>query len=271
MTEAFLFIAAPIVMGGLMVLIHSYLGLHVLERNVIFVDISLSQVAVLGALLSTFLLPELEKGSVHLALSLSFCLIVSLLFTLLRRREKAISQEAIIGLTYAFASGALVLISEKMPHGIEQLKHSLVGNILYVSWQQVFETAVVYFVVGIIHWVYRKNFWGASKDEASHYSWDLLFYFLFSVVITFSTQHAGVLVVFALLVAPAATAVRWTKSRSKQLFLSWGIGFLGIIIGFAASYHWDWPAGPTLVCVLCSGFFIGLLVQPKQTLTNLHS
>jgi zinc/manganese transport system permease protein len=262
------FLAAPFVLAILLVGIHAYLGLHVLTREVIFVDISLSQVAALGSAVSLFFISEGEGHWLALSLSLSFCLIVSFALALLRHFEKSVSQEALIGMTYALASGALILVADRLPHGAEHLKEALVGNILFVTWPQVMETFVIYAVVAVLHWVFRKKFWSASRGEKGLFWWDFLFYFLFGIVITFSTRHAGVLVVFSILVAPAALASRFfgasPAALKPKIFLAWSVGVLGLAISFLLSYFLDLPSGACIVCTLTTLFFLALLFRPKK-------
>jgi zinc/manganese transport system permease protein len=263
------FLAAPFVLAILLVGIHAYLGLHVLERDVIFVDISLSQVAALGAAVSLFFVHDGENASLAFSLSLGFCLVAAFALALLRHYEKSISQEALIGMTYALASGALILVADKLPHGAEHLKEALIGNILFVTWPQVLQTLIIYAVVGLGHWKFRSQFWKASRGEKGLFWWDVLFYFLFGIVITFSTQHAGVLVVFSILVAPAALASRFFKDSQHQLMkrlgLSWLVGSLGILAAFILSYNLDLPSGAAIVCTLTIVFFLSLLGGRKKT------
>lgn len=265
MLEAIAFLAAPFALAVLLVGIHAYLGLHVLEREVIFVDISLSQVAALGSAVSLFFVHEGEGVGLALALSLSFCLATSFALALLRNHEKSVSQEALIGMTYALASGAMILVADKLPHGAEHLKEALVGNILFVTWPQVLQTFGIYSAIGIAHWFFRKQFWQASRGESGMFWWDFLFYFLFGVVITFSTRHAGVLVVFSILVAPAALATRFfpdtKESLISRLILAWTVGSLGLLLSFVLSYNLDLPSGASIVCTLTVLFFLALLIK----------
>ncbi|NUM88509.1 MAG: metal ABC transporter permease [Bdellovibrionales bacterium] len=254
MIDALHFLAPPVALAVLLVGIHSYLGLHVLAREVIFVDIGLSQVAALGAALSMFWRPEGE-GSLSLICSLGLCLLTAAALALLRRWERKLSQEVLIGMTYALASGLLVLVTDRLPHGTEHLKHAMVGNILFVSWRQVVETGLVYAAVGIVHWIFRRQFWSVSTGAGVSFAWDFFFYFLFGVVITFSTHHAGVLVVFAALVAPAALARRFLSTVGAQLKAAWGIGLACMLAAFAVSYVWDLPAGPSIVALMGAVFF----------------
>lgn len=266
--EAIQFLAAPFALAVLLVGIHVYLGLHVLEREVIFVDISLSQVAALGSAVSLFFAHEGEGTGLALTLSLTFCLVTSFVLALLRHFEKSVSQEALIGMTYALASGALILVADKLPHGSEHLKEALVGNILFVTWPQVLQTFLIYSFIGILHYLFREQFWRASRRESGVFWWDFLFYFLFGIVITFSTKHAGVLVVFSILVAPAALALRFFPNKKTQLpaclSLAWLMGTVGLGLAFILSYNFDLPSGASIVCTLTSLFFLALLFRRKE-------
>ncbi|MGE4131624.1 MAG: metal ABC transporter permease [Bdellovibrionales bacterium] len=254
MSDAITFLIAPAVLTILLVGIHAYLGLHVLERGVVFVDIGLSQVASLGATVSLFFVEE-EGGWISMSLSIFFCVMTAIALALLRKFERKISQEVLVGLTYALASGLLILVADKLPHGTEHLKHAMVGNLLFVTWPQIFQTAAVYGVVGLIHGIYHRQFWASSRGHQGGFLWDFLFYVLFGIVITFSTHHAGVLVVFSILVAPAALAIRFFKRTKVQLLSAWTMGSVAVILGFTASYFWDWPTGAGIVAVVTAGFF----------------
>jgi zinc/manganese transport system permease protein len=259
------FLAAPFILSILLVGIHAYLGLHVLQRDVIFVDISLSQVAALGGAISLFF-NESADSPLSVACALGLCLIVAFALSMFRQMERKISQEAIIGITYALASGTLILVLDKLPHGGEHLKSALVGNILFVTWPHVLETATVYIAVGFIHFLFRKKFWAISSGREKSMIWDFLFYFLFGVVITFSTHHAGVLVVFSILVVPAALACRFANDLSRRLAFAWAYGLAGIVAAFGLSIRFDWPAGAAIVTTLTASFFailLGRLVYEK--------
>ena len=258
MNEILIFFAAPVALSVLLVGIHAYLGLHVLEREVIFVDIGLSQVAALGSSLC-LLFTMTEESPYQIPSSLALCLLVAVLLSLFRKYEKKISQEVIIGVTYALASGALILVMDRLPHGAEHLKNAMIGNILFVTWPQVAFTAVIYSLIGILHFIFRKQFWKNSKGQEKSFFWDFLFYFLFGIVITFSTHHAGVLVVFSILVIPAAMAIRLESRTSRRLYCAWLLGVLGIFLSFYLSYKMDFPAGAGIVTTLASAFILFLV------------
>lgn len=265
MIETLQFLAAPFALAVLLVGIHAYLGLHVLAREVIFVDISLAQVAALGATLSLFFVDEDENAFLSLSFALGLCLLVAFALALLKRYEKSISQEVLIGMTYALASGLLILAADRLPHGAENLKEALIGNILFVTWPQVFYTFATYSAVGVVHWIFRHQFWKASRGEPKMFWWDFLFYFLFGIVITLSTRHAGVLVVFSVLVAPAALASRYYLDLTRRLLLAWFVGVLGIGLAFILSYKLDLPSGAAIVVTLTAVFFLSLLFVRKRS------
>lgn len=269
--EVIQFLLPAIVLSFLLVGIHAYLGLHVLEREVVFVDIGLSQVAALGGAISLFFVHEHTGENTYLTIlfSLGLCLFTSFGLAMLRHFEKVISQEAIIGITFAMASGALILVLDRTPHGAEHLKEAFIGNILFVTWPTVMITSIIYSLIGFIHFIFRQQFWACSRGESSSLLWDFLFYFLFGIVITFSTHHAGVLVVFAILVVPAALANRFLPQANilKKLLFAWILGFSGVCTAFILSYFYDLPAGAALVTTLTVSFFlllVGKIIYEKN-------
>ncbi|MBI3543686.1 MAG: metal ABC transporter permease [Deltaproteobacteria bacterium] len=161
--EALQFLAAPFVMCLILAGIHCYLGLHVLARGVIFVDLSLAQVAAFGATVA--ILFGFEHGSAATYfISLGSTFAAAALFALARRHEKLFSQEAIIGIVYALASAAVVLVVDRIAHGAEHIKDLLVGQVLWVTWHDVIKTSGIYGVVSLVHFVFRKQLIGASFD-----------------------------------------------------------------------------------------------------------
>ncbi len=262
MTDSILFLSAPFALTALLILIHSYLGLHIIERDIIFVDISLSQVATLGAATSAIFFHD--SPGWNISVSLIFCCLASILLAVFRRVERKISQETLVGITYALASGFLILVLDQSPHGSEHLKNSLIGNLLFTTWAQVYLVAVVYALVAIAHYFFRTEFWQSTCGQKSSLWIDILFYFLFSVVITFSTHHAGVLVVFSALVIPAALATKQGGSLLRRLGTAWSFGILAAIVSFILSFHFDWPLGAGLVVTFATLFFFIISVGAVQ-------
>ena len=262
MLEAFRFLSAPFAMCLILAGIHCYLGLHVLARGVIFVDLSLAQVAAFGATLAILLGFDHHSSAAYFV-SLSCTFIAADLFALARRFEKRFSQEAVIGITYALSSAAVVLVVDHMAHGAEHIKDVLVGQVLWVTWADVAKTAAIYSVVSVVHYVFRGPLLRASfsRDDQTSGRWDFLFYALFGVVITSSVSMAGVLQVFAYLIVPALLSTLFFTSIRARLLFGWALGFVLSFVAMALSYYWDLPAGAFIVVcfaglpVLCLLFF----------------
>lgn len=267
MPDVFQFLLAPLVMCFLLAGIHCYLGLHVLARGVIFVDLSLAQVASLGATAALLWDAEHHSSSGYL-LSLGATFMASGLFAVARKIEDRIPQEALIGVVYAFSSAAVVLVVDRLAHGAEHLKESLIGQILWVTWEDVVKTAVVYALVALIHWLFRRQFIANSFSSNHSVKWDFLFYALFGVVITSSTSIAGVLLVFSFLIVPSLMSGFVSRTLAQRLMAGWAIGGSVSGIGMYLSYKMDLPVGAVLV-VLLTGIpilalpFVALLSAKK--------
>jgi len=233
--------------------IHSYLGLHVLRRKVIFVDLALAQIAALGTTVG-FLFGVMPGTTGAYWFSLSFAFIGAAVFSISRFRHEKIPQEAVIGLAYAIAASIAILVIDKAPHGAEHIKEILTGSILWVKWSTILNAAIVYSFVGIFHFIYRKQFILISEHPEEAYKkgmnvrfWDFLFYVSFGVVITHSVGTAGVLLVFVFLVVPAIASMLITEVLWKQLIIGWTLGVFVSFIGLYISYAADLPSGPTVV------------------------
>jgi zinc/manganese transport system permease protein len=245
--EAVRFLAAPFVMCLILAGIHCYLGLHVLARGVIFVDLSLAQVAALGATVAILFGMEHHSGGAYLV-SLCFTFVAAALFALARKYERVFSQEAVIGIIYALASASVVLVVDRVAHGAEHIKDLLVGQVLWVSWRDVARTALIYGGVSVVHYVFRKPLIEASFGAgAGGGRWDFLFYALFGVVITSSVSLAGVLQVFAYLIVPSVVSTLFFGGIRSRLLFGWVLGFVLSLLGMGLSYAWDLPAGAVIV------------------------
>jgi zinc/manganese transport system permease protein len=233
--------------------IHSYLGLHVIRRKVIFVDLAFAQIAALGTLIAfLFGIPPHSGGSFVFALLLTVA--GAAVFSLCRFRESRIPEEAIIGLVYALAAATSILLIDKAPHGAEHLKEIMTGSILWVRWESILVAAVVYAGVGLFHYVFRKKFILISEHPEKAWEsgvnvrfWDFLFYLSFGVVITVSVDVAGVLIVFVFLVAPAILAMTLTDRLGRQLLLGWGLGLVVTTFGLLLACLADLPTGPAVI------------------------
>ncbi|MGH7700538.1 MAG: metal ABC transporter permease [Gemmatimonadales bacterium] len=250
----------PFVACMVLVAMLSYLGLHVIAREVIFVDLSLAQVAAFGSITAPLLahLLGFEAGATTASLfALLFTALAAALFALTRTVGRGrVPQEAIIGIVYVVASAATILAAANFPGGSEQVEKSLVGSILWVTWPTILKLAAAFVLLGAFHYVLRHRFLTVSfhPDEAQRQGWsirwlDFLFYLSFGVVITLVVPVGGVLMVFTFLVVPAAIAFLFTRDMRRLAYIAWGSGALASALGLWMSYRFDLPTGPLIVCM----------------------
>ncbi len=233
--------------------IHVYLGLHVLARGVIFVDLALAQVAALGITVALLAGHAMQSDAAYWY-ALTFTVGGGVLFSVSRTRRAPIPQEAIIGIVYAVSAAAAVLVVDRAPQGSEHIKQLLVGSILTVTPAEIRTLALLYAAIGALHWVIRRPLLQISFDPEAAIKegrwirwWDFLFYASFGLVVTSSVRIAGVLLVFSYLMVPAAMGALLTPSVGGRLLFGWGFGFLVSVLGLSASYVWDLPTGATVV------------------------
>jgi zinc/manganese transport system permease protein len=247
------FLLAPFVASLILTGIHAYLGVHVVERGVIFVDLALAQIAALGATVAIVVgMDPHGRGSYWI--SLGFTFLGAAIFALARTRRGHIPQEAFIGIAYAVASATAILLMSKATGETEHLKDMLVGNILAVSWAEVRKTAILYGAVGIFHYIFRKKFLQISMHhndpEKLNFNvkfWDFLFYASFGFVVTSSVAIAGVLLVFCYLIVPSVGAMLFADRIGPRLAIGWTMGTLVSALGVILSVKIDTPTGATIV------------------------
>jgi zinc/manganese transport system permease protein len=261
---------APLVACMAIVAIHSYLGLHVLAREVIFVDLSLAQVAALGSTVAIFLGAEPDSAASFLY-ALAFTTIGAALFAISRSAhgKGRVPQEAIIGIVYVVASAAGLLVADKSPRGGEAIKDILVGSLLWVGWPAIGRLAAVYAVIGLFHWILRRRFLTISfhpeEAAASRWKlrwWDFWFYLSFGIAITFSVPIVGVLLVFSFLVVPAAIAFQFTSRLNRLAVIAWLAGVTASAGGLWLSFRYDLPTGPLIVCVF--GLLLAVAILARR-------
>ncbi|MBI4549841.1 MAG: metal ABC transporter permease [Candidatus Omnitrophica bacterium] len=243
------FLAAVVLTG-----IHGYLGIHVVERQIIFVDLALAQIAALGATAAYLFGFDLHSPATYW-FSLGATFLGAVIFSTTRSRNERVPQEAVIGIVYAVSAAAAVLILSRSAEGDEHIRYMLVGNILLVGGPEILKMALLYGAVGLFHWIFRKTFLLISSRPEEAFAkgirvrvWDLLFYLTFGLVVTSSVQIAGVLLVFSYLIVPAVAAILFARRLSSRLFLGWGLGAGTSLAGLACSYWLDLPTGAAIVC-----------------------
>jgi len=257
-------IAASLIIAG----IHAYLGLHVVERGVIFVDLSLAQIASLGAAIAVWQGYDAHDPALYW-MSLGFTLIGALIFAMVKGHTARIPQEAIIGISYAVASAAVILTMSKATGEAEHLKDMLVGNILSVQWPEVWETAAIYVGIGLFHFIFRKRFLEISVDATAAAArgvpvrlWDFLFYASFGFVVTRSVAIAGVLLVFCYLIVPSVAGMLYSERIGPRLAIGWVMGAVVSMLGMYVSVQFDLPTGAAIVCTFGAALVAMAAVRP---------
>ena len=238
-----------------------YLGLHVVQRGIIFIDIAMAQMASLGICVAVLLHVDLASWTTFV-IALGFTLLGAAVFSVTGKRTSQVPQEAVIGISYVVAAAAAVLLLSRAAEGDEQIKQMLVGNILLVTPMEVWKCFGLFVAVGIFHFVLRKYFLVVSFDREKAYQqglrvrwWDFLFYAVFGLVVTSFVRIAGVLLVFSYLIVPAVCGINLARRISYRLLIGWIVALIGGVAGLFFSFWWDLPSGAAIVCT-----FGGLLI-----------
>jgi zinc/manganese transport system permease protein len=233
----------------------TYLGLHVVRRGIIFVDIAMAQMAAVGICVAVLLHLDLESWATF-AIALGFTLVGAVVFSIAGKREREVPQEAVIGITYVVAAAVAVLLLSRAAEGDEEIKNMLVGNILLVTPAELWKAFALFVGVGVFHALCRRSFLLVSFDRkqaiASGLSvrwWDFLFYASFGVVVTSFVRIAGVLLVFSYLIVPAVCGITLAGGFARRLIVGCIVSLLGGIGGLLVSFWWDLPTGAAIVAV----------------------
>ncbi|MEN6375162.1 MAG: metal ABC transporter permease [Smithella sp.] len=258
MMEVFGFLLYPFAACIILILIHTYFGIHILERGIIFVDLSLAQFVGVGVACS-FLCSH--DNAAKYVLPIAFAVLGAFILSLSRRISKYTNIEAFIGVLYIFSLAASILILDRSPHGIEEFKAILNGNIIWVNGRDFFYAFVLYAIIGIFHFVFRERFFSLSCDGKGSYFWEFMFFLSFAVVLAKSVQMAGILQVFAFLIIPALIGRLFTREPLRILIGGWLLGLVSSLLGLFVSYKWDLPAAPLIVASLSLFFFLMLTVK----------
>lgn len=246
--------------------IHTYLGQHVIQRQVIFVDLSLAQIAALGASIALVMGHELSSPLSYW-LSLAFTVAGALVFAFSRFKKQLVPQEAVIGASYAVSAALLILVLSLADEGDEHIREALIGKLLLVSGPEVLKMFLIYAVIGAFHYIFREKFFLISKDHEQASKrlnvrlWDFLFYVSFGIVVTSSVKIAGVLLVFSFLVIPAACSILFAATMKSRLVIGWLIGFAASAAGMTLSYFFDLPTAPAIICMLGAVLYACLVLK----------
>ncbi|MFH1070287.1 MAG: iron chelate uptake ABC transporter family permease subunit [Candidatus Glassbacteria bacterium] len=267
MMEMLIFMAAPFTACLVLIGMRGYLGQHVLKREIIFIDISLAQIATLGATAGFILGIDLHSGFVTF-FSLGAVAFAAFVFAFARYSCRMVPQEAVIGVSYAVATMAAIIMIDKAAGGHEHIREMLSGSILWVHWEQVGWSAAVFSLVGLFHFFYRDRFNRLSLDYDRARSegmrvrlWDFFFYLSFGVVMIYAVQIAGILLVFSFLIIPATISILLAQNWGSRIGLAWAVGAVVSLIGLVLSWKMDLQSGPTIVCLLGAALLIVMLVR----------
>jgi zinc/manganese transport system permease protein len=259
MVQAF---AAAAVTGILL----SYLGVHVVGRGIVFVDLALGQISSLGVAFAAFI------GAGMTSIPLIFTLAGALLMSFINIRDKRLKQEAIIGILYAFTSALTVLLISKTPHGDSDIQEVLFGNLLSVSWDKIYLIATVFGAIALVQLVFFKKFFSLTKSFENGENhlvgifniWNFLFYISIGLAIVFAVRIDGVIPVFSYLIIPAVSAIMLSKNNTAIFIISAIISIAGSFLGLNFSFHYDFPAGSSIVAVLGGIFIVASVIKIVQ-------
>ncbi len=245
------FMVQALIISLIIGLFLSYLGLHVVGRGIVFVDLAIGQIASLGGAFAAYI------GFGTTSIPLVFTLIGSLIISVINIRDKRLKLEAVIGIFYAFTSAATVMLISKTPHGDTDIQEVLFGNVLSVSLKQITETGIVYGLLIILHIIFRKKFFELNESMRPEKTrdfifnvWNFLFYTSIGLSIVFAVRIAGVIPVFSYLIFPSVCSIMLARSVQWLVVLGLIISFSGSFFGLYVSYHFDFPAGSSIVAVL---------------------
>jgi len=270
MSDILIFMAPTICMCIILVGICGYVGIHVIMREVIFIDIALAQVAALGVSFGLFLGFEFSDTSL-IFVSLLFTLLAALLLSASQRLGRIVPQEAFIGILYATGAAAVILAGDRLPHGAEQVHDLMVGHLLWVNWNEVLSYLTIYLILGLIYFFLHKKLLSISQIHKSESDskeslmlWDFIFYALLGVLVTFAVRVAGVLLVFGFLIVPAVIGSLLGKTFKSRLIIGWVTGVLVSLLGSYLSYILDFPTGGMVVVTLGFGLLFVALIKGMQ-------
>jgi zinc/manganese transport system permease protein len=270
MIDIITFMAPAICMCIILVGICGYVGIHVVMREVIFIDIALAQIAALGVSFGMFFGLEASDPAIFIV-SLLCTLLAAFLLSMTRRLHSQVPQEAFIGILYATGAAAVLLAGDRLPHGSEQVHDLMMGHLLWVNWQEVLIYLVIYLILGSLYFLLHNRLLNISQMQKNAKNnnqkivlWDFIFYALMGILVTFAVRVAGVLLVFGFLIVPAVIGTLLGTSFKSRLLIGWITGVLVSLIGSYLSYSLDFPTGGMVVVTLGMGLFLVAIIKGMQ-------
>ncbi|MFQ5606023.1 MAG: metal ABC transporter permease [bacterium] len=236
---------------SIMGLLLAYLGIHVVGRGIVFVDLALGQISSLGVAVAAFI------GAAVLPISITFTLLGAVLLSLIHIHDKRLKQEAIIGIIYAVTSAITVLLISKTPHGEADISEVLFGNILAIATSELITMGVIFTILGILHLIFYRKVFGVTRafqkgqpqKDLSFRFWNFFFYLSIGLAIVFAVRAGGVIPVFSYLVIPPVAAILITRSELAVAILAPVFAVVVSLFGLYFSFTFDFPAGSSIVTV----------------------
>lgn len=254
-SETLRFFSIQVALLAVVLILHTYIGLHIIRRTLIFSDLVLDQLAAFGALAGIGL--GIEYGTFQSYLSSMVAVLFgAILLAMIKPKSGAIPREAVIGIMYAMALVASLLLADKLSGGETYVTKTLSGSMLWVTWPLVCVTAGAYIALLLFHYRFRGKFIalaenpGTAKNEKF---WDFLLFTTQGIITVLIVPIAGVLLAYAFLMIPAAIAAMFTRRWAGAVVIGWAVGFIACLVGLCCSYFFNLPYGPSLV--LCLGLF----------------
>jgi zinc/manganese transport system permease protein len=270
--EVLAFTALPLAAAVVFTGIHTWFGLQVLRRNVVFADLALAQVSALGATVAVVAGHSVSSAAGY-GYTLVFTAVGALLLTASRALLRNVRQEAFIGVLYVVATAATILVVDRSPQGAEHVKKMLVGGILSVTPEEVLRFIILYGAIGAFHWLVRRPLLAAADDSSAGSGkvavWDLVFYLSFGLVVTSSVGTAGVLLVFCFLIVPALVGSLFSSRIGTALVIGWTAGAIASAAGILGSFLIDAPTGAVTVVafaavLLAAGAIRAFVIAPAD-------
>ena len=258
------FVINALLVSMILGLLLSYLGVHVVGRGIVFVDLALGQISMLGVAFAGFI-----GGGGETVISIAFTMVGAFLLSFIKVKDKRLKHEAIIGIVYAVASAGTVLLISKTPHGESDISEVLFGSLFTVTNEQIVTILVAFGIIGLFQFVFRKKFFELTEQfenkQVEHMRifdlWNFLFYLCIGLSIVFAVRLAGVIPVFSYLIVPPVSAILFSQSKKVVVGISMLISILGGFLGIYASVHFDFPAGSSVVAALGALFVLVSLIK----------
>lgn len=269
MSELLGFFSLQIALIAVVLILHTYIGLHVIRRTIIFCDLALAQMAALGALVGIAVGIQYATGGSYI-ISMLTVLVGSFLLAAINPRSRLIPQEAVIGIIFALALVTTLLLSDKVSAGDAYVTKTMAGSILWANWSLVAITVVVYILLLLFHYKFRSKFIALTeKPKSLRYRklWDFYFFATQGIIAVLIVPIAGVLLAYAFLMIPASIAAMFSKGWLRAIVIGWSVGFVACVSGLVLSYNANLPYGPTLVLALGVCFLGAILfksIKPMQ-------